>query len=186
MTNAELYKYVKANRPDLVSIEIDPNGGYIIGQTPAVYAQAVDENGDAVYDEEGQPVYSEEIIEEAADLPNLQEIIDLADNYIEYCAAEDLKRKVESALGYGQGLIAEFIRENLVLGITQAGRTKVVRKAMNEVISCLQTGSLYDAIDELRLIPAEDKDPTFITDVRILSYINKLETYLGITLSTEV
>jgi len=154
--NTELFNYVKANRPDLVSISRNLDGTYSIGQL------------------------------EGEDLPDLQEIIDLADFFVEGYLACQLSQRVSEALSKGQSLIQEFITENLVLGITQAGKTKEVRQAMAEVTSCLQTGSLYDAIDELRLIPAESKDAVFITDTRILSYINKIESYLGLELSTEV
>jgi hypothetical protein len=97
-----------------------------------------------------------------------------------------LEEKLVAASSLGRQLINSFIQENVELGITQAGKTKAVRQAMAEVTSCLMTGSLYDAIDELRIIPAEYKDLVFITDARILSYINKIETHLELTLSTEV
>lgn len=152
----ELFNYVKKYRTDLVSISRNLDGSYTIGQL------------------------------DGEDLPNLQEIVDLADFFVEGYLACRLNERVLGALAKGQALIQEFITENLTLGITQAGKTKQVRQAMAEVTSCLMTGSLYDAIDELRLIPAEAKDDTFITDVRILNYINKIEEYLGIPLSTEV
>lgn len=164
MTDLELY--IKAFRPDLVSISVNPDSSYTIGQVE-------------LFDEEGNSLGLQ-------DLPNLAEIESLADSYLAYQSEYNLKRIVEGALGKGQALIQEFITENLVLGITQAGKTKEVRQAMAEVTSCLMTGSLYDAIDELRLIPTEAKDATFITDVRILSYINKIESYLGLELSTEI
>lgn len=155
MTDLELFIY--QYRPDLVSITVNQDGSYTIGQL------------------EGQ------------DLPNLEEIINLIDKYNKTSSPQAVINKVvSSAMTKGQSIIQEFIAENLVLGITQAGKTKEVRQAMAEVTSCLMTGSLYDAIDELRLIPAEAKDSTFITDVRILSYINKIETYLGLELSTEI
>lgn len=97
-----------------------------------------------------------------------------------------LEERLVAASTLGRQLINQFIQENVELGITQAGKTKAVRQAMSEVTDCLMTGSLYDAVDELRLIPAEFKDPVFITDVRILSYINKIEAHLELTLSTEV
>ena len=70
-----------------------------------------------------------------------------------------------------------------MLGITQAGMTNTVRKRLGEVTNCLITGSLYDAMNEARLIPAEHKDSTFITNARLLSFINRIETFLGIALS---
>jgi hypothetical protein len=55
---------------------------------------------------------------------------------------------------------------------------------MGEVIGALQTGSLYEAIVNAKAVPSGNKDATFITDVRILSFVNKIESYLGITLSS--
>lgn len=90
------------------------------------------------------------------------------------------------AKAFGDSLIIQFGSENMALGITQAGKTSSVRKAMSEVISCLTTGSLYDAMDEARLIPSGSKDATFLTDARLLSFVNKIEGFLGKPLSTEL
>jgi hypothetical protein len=43
---------------------------------------------------------------------------------------------------------------------------------------------LYDAIAQAKAIPAENKDSVFITDARLIKFINKVEEYLGIPLST--
>jgi hypothetical protein len=87
---------------------------------------------------------------------------------------------------FGQLLIDDFAAENILLGITQAGLTNQVRKTLTEATLCLITGSLYDAIAEARLIPENEKDGTFINNVRLLSFINRIEKYLGLPLSTEV
>jgi len=87
------------------------------------------------------------------------------------------------AIAFGSKLINQYAAENVILGITQAGMTATVRTRMGSVISALQTGSLYDVIAECKAIPAEHKDATYITDARLLSFVNKVETYLGITLS---
>lgn len=84
-----------------------------------------------------------------------------------------------NAQEFGKNLMDEFTRENMKMGITQDGKTSSVRKAMTEVILALTTGSLYDAIDEAKAIPAEKKDVKYITDARLISFINKIETYLG-------
>lgn len=99
---------------------------------------------------------------------------------------DKLRREVAIAISTGQRIVREFIEENIVLGITEAGKTKAVRKAMSEVVSCLYTGAFFDAIDELRSIPAELKDGVFISDARILQYINKIEEFCGIPLSENV
>lgn len=90
---------------------------------------------------------------------------------------------LDSAINFGQGMIKEITLENMMLGIPQDGKTGEVRKALAEVLTALQTGSLYDAIVELKAIPEIAKDAKYITDARLLSAVNKIETYLGQPLS---
>jgi hypothetical protein len=87
---------------------------------------------------------------------------------------------------FGQLLIDDFAAENILLGITQSGMTNQIRKTLTEATLCLLTGSLYDAIHEAREIPEEEKDGVFINNARLLSFINRIESYLGLPLSTEV
>lgn len=94
-----------------------------------------------------------------------------------------IKNIISSAVAFGMDLMIEFASENVMLGITQAGMTNAVRQRTAQIVNCLMTGSLYDAIVQARAIPAEDKDPTFLTDARLLAFVNKIETYLGIPLS---
>lgn len=93
---------------------------------------------------------------------------------------------IARAIAFGQTLITAYAAQNVLLGITQAGMTSTVRERMAGVISALQTGSLYDVIAEAKAIPSGDKDATFITDARLLSFVNQVETYLGIALSTSL
>ena len=90
------------------------------------------------------------------------------------------------AIAFGNEVIITFAAENIGLGITQAGMTTAVRTATKDVVAALTTGSLYDAITAARAIPEEQKDATFVTDIRILGFVNKIEAYLGIPLSTEL
>lgn len=99
---------------------------------------------------------------------------------------EYIKSVIAEAMFFGNSLIEDFATDNILLGITQAGMTGTVRKALREVSSALRSGSLKDAIIEMRAVPSEDKDGTFINDTRLLDYINRIETYLGLPLSTEV
>lgn len=99
---------------------------------------------------------------------------------------ETVKKAISSAISFGNKLIVEFAAENVLLGITQAGMTHTVRVVLGPALGALQTGSLYDAIAELKAIDNADKDSTFVTDVRLLAFVNKIEEYLGITLSTSL
>jgi len=102
-------------------------------------------------------------------------------------AASDLAKlyseALTNAIKFGDALVVEFASENMALGITQANKTSSVRKAMSEVLNCLVTGSLYDAMVEVRLIPTESKDAIFLSDARLLAFVNKIETYLKKPLS---
>jgi hypothetical protein len=90
------------------------------------------------------------------------------------------------AVSFGELLMNDFTAENILLGITQYNMTAVVLERMNAVVIALQTGSLYDAVLKVRQIPQSDYDAIFITAPRLLAFINKVETYLGLPLSTSV
>lgn len=94
-----------------------------------------------------------------------------------------ISKKLEDAMAFGTELMKEFTRENIKMGITQDNMTGTVRKNMAEVIMALQTGSLYDAITEAKAITNDKKDSKYITDARLLSFINKIETQLGVALT---
>jgi hypothetical protein len=93
---------------------------------------------------------------------------------------------VKGAIDKGWQLLVQFAAENVRLGITQAGKTKHVREVLGPVIMCLLSGSLYDAIAEAKAVAEEDKDAVFLTDARLLAFINKIETHLGIPPSTSL
>lgn len=95
-------------------------------------------------------------------------------------AQVQVEKVIRAAIEFGQELLIQFSTENVILGITADGMTKTVRQAMTEIILALQTGSLYDAIDEIDNIPAESKDGKYITDERLQEYKTKIEEYLGV------
>lgn len=97
-----------------------------------------------------------------------------------------LEQVVTGAIVFGTKLVTKFAAENIQMGITQEGMTATVRTRMGGVLNALQTGSLYDAIIEVRAIPEEHKDPKYITDARLLNFINQIEDYLGKNRSTSL
>lgn len=94
-----------------------------------------------------------------------------------------LTQIVSNAIAFGNKLVTKFAAENIAMGITQEGMTATVRARMTGVLNALQTGSLYDAMIEVRAIPPEHKDPKYITNARLLNFINQIEDYLGINRS---
>ena len=97
----------------------------------------------------------------------------------------DVAKILMASIAFGDELILEFATENVLMGVEQLGMTNHVRKTMSEVISALKTGALSDAIYEARQIPDDKMDDTFITKPRLLIFINKCESFMGLELSTE-
>jgi hypothetical protein len=125
---------------------------------------------------------------EAAELYAGGFILMTREQYDRYKRANSLELTVsaaiEASIDFGWLILREFSKDNVMLGITQAGMTARVRSVTADVINALSTGSLYDAIAQAKAIPAENKDPVFITDARLLKYVNMVEEYLGLTPST--
>lgn len=90
---------------------------------------------------------------------------------------------IGNAIKFGQSLITKFAAQNVLLGITQDGKTGEVLNKMSGVIVALQSGSLYEAIERAKAINPEDYDAKYITHDRIYAFINELEAYLGLPLS---
>lgn len=90
---------------------------------------------------------------------------------------------INNASVFGNALILDFAVENVQMGITQAGKTKLVADYCANVQRYLQSGSLYAAITEIdSLVNAgipENLAP-FITTQRLNSYKSKIAQYLGI------
>ena len=117
-----------------------------------------------------------------------QAAIQLADvSFVDNDPHEYIKNNIlVPARSFGQSLIDEFAAENILLGITASGLTNQVRKALGETTMCLLTGSLYDAIYEAKAIPQGSWDGTYISEARIISFVNRIETYLGVPLTTDL
>ena len=127
-------------------------------------------------------IYNGEISEE-----EVVEILAADANYLDADPFTDILRNIIfPARTFGQKIINEFAAENVLLGITQAGKTGFVRKACREITDALITGSLYDAILEVKALPEDVKDPVFLSNTRLLSLVNKVEDYLKIPRSVSL
>jgi hypothetical protein len=98
-------------------------------------------------------------------------------------AAAQLRSIVTNAMAFGSKLMGDFIVENVQMGITQDQKSEAVLDAMAPVEAALRTGTLYVALERLKAIPEELKDDKYITDERLLVFVNRLEEYLGVELS---
>lgn len=84
---------------------------------------------------------------------------------------------------FGADLMDRFAIENANLGVTADNMTDTVLNNMDGVMKALLSGSLKEAIRRAKAIPPESKDVKYITDARLLAYVNMIETKLGLTLS---
>lgn len=97
--------------------------------------------------------------------------------------SEVITGKINDAMVFGQQVMVQASVENVLLGITQAGKTRDVVDYCSGLQRYLQSGSLYAALGEIDRLIAEglptDLSP-FITEARLLSYKTKIQTFLGI------
>lgn len=112
--------------------------------------------------------------------PTLKSQIQLAE------AKSYVKSVVADAKAFGAELEEEFITENVMMGITADGMTGQVLDSMERVMAASRSGSLKEAIARAKEITPVQKDPKYITDARIITFINKIETKLGLPLTTEL
>lgn len=95
---------------------------------------------------------------------------------------------VQNAIVFGQSLTVQFATQNVMAGITQAGKTQAVLDYAADLYTYLSTGSLYVAITEIQTMIA-DTSPTktalapFITNDILYAYMNQIQGYLGIPLT---
>ena len=94
-----------------------------------------------------------------------------------------IQQIVGRAVVFGQSLMNEFAAENVMLGITQDGKTGEVLDKMAPIMVAVQSGSLYEAIARAKAIDPDDYDAKYVTHDRLWAFINKLEAYLGLPLS---
>lgn len=99
-------------------------------------------------------------------------------------ADEYIRDVVLEAKNFGLRVENDFIVENVKLGITQLGLTNHVRKTLREVRDAVGSGSLKDAVTEIKNLNSADFDATILTPARLLAFRNKLEQWLQVPLAT--
>lgn len=94
---------------------------------------------------------------------------------------EEIQLRVKSAINFGQELILNFAAENVLMGITQAGKTKDVADYLADLTRYAQTGSLYEVINEIDRLQAAglpvDLEP-FITQTRLNNFKQQILDFL--------
>jgi len=94
-------------------------------------------------------------------------------------AAEVVKAKILAAMDFGRQFTAEYGASNVLAGLTLA-EVEYMMEATAKLQQALLTGSLYVALVELARLPTDD---TIITVAKVTEARNKIQTYLGITLT---
>lgn len=97
-------------------------------------------------------------------------------------AQESVRLTMQRAVEFGNNLMIEFAAENILLGITQAGKTKQVADYLQNVMRYIQSGSLYEVISEIDSLISAGIAPElapFVTEARLLAFRGKVTAYLG-------
>jgi hypothetical protein len=110
-----------------------------------------------------------------------QQILQIIEAHSPLDMTEQVRQIVRNAINFGVDLIEVFATENILMGITQAGKTKAVSDYLSDVTRYAQTGSLYEVINEIdRLIALGiplDLAP-FVTVARMADFKQKVLNYL--------
>lgn len=122
-----------------------------------------------------------------------QLLVDTQEDYDTWLAAQEVaseesnvetyyKKVITHAQDFGSSILLQFSTENVLMGITQAGKVGAVADFLHKLSHYIMTGSLYQARTEIdRLITAglpEELSP-FITEERLLSYKQRITDYLS-------
>jgi hypothetical protein len=87
---------------------------------------------------------------------------------------------VNKAKVFAESVIITAAAENIRLGITQAGKTKLVADTLKDLVYYLQSGSLYEAMAAIDAVVVTPEMSPFITAERLLIFKNKIRAYLGL------
>lgn len=75
-------------------------------------------------------------------------------------------KRVKKAIKNVNELIKRFASENIVMGITQAGKTKLIADALKDVHYYAQTGSLYECLTAIDAVDITPEMAPFLTSER--------------------
>lgn len=88
-------------------------------------------------------------------------------------------KKVKKAIKGASSLISKFCAENIVMGITQAGKTKLLADTLRDVFYYAQTGSLYECLSSLSAVQITPEMAPFLTESRKAELQQKLFNLLN-------
>lgn len=99
-----------------------------------------------------------------------------------------VQKSILSAQTFGNNLLLQFAADNVLAGITQANKTIVVSDYLEDLYNYISAGSLYASIQKVNELIADTSDnkancSPFITNAVLYTYMNKIQTYLGVPLT---
>ncbi len=106
--------------------------------------------------------------------------------YTQKASMKAIKAQVENIAKFSQDLLNQFAAENIALGIVADHKTEDVLDVMLPVMSALQGGAPTVAIKRAKAISPSDYDAKYVTAARLLAYVNKIEAFLGLSLSNSL
>ena len=86
---------------------------------------------------------------------------------------------VSGLIDFGNNLLIRFAAENIAMGITADGLTRQVRTNMMDLQSAISTGSLIDALEDIRDFDTTKFDTKYITSARLITYGNMIRAAVG-------
>lgn len=87
--------------------------------------------------------------------------------------------KVQHAIEGFSKLSVRYAAENVLLGITQYGKTKLIADTLADVMRYGQSGSLYQVISALQSITPTNEMAPFLTQDKIDAIIVDIQVLLG-------
>lgn len=92
---------------------------------------------------------------------------------------------IKDARAFALNLADKFAAENSLLGIKQAGKTGDVMDYLHEMVHCVLSGSMNEAVTVLDTFILDTSDrkaalAPFITNDRLTAYKNAVQDYLGV------
>lgn len=89
-----------------------------------------------------------------------------------------VENKIAKAIDGFTELMIEYAAQNVLLGITQAGKTELISDTLLPVMQYGESGSLYAAISALQAVQLTDDMAPFLTAAVITDLINKATSVL--------
>lgn len=103
--------------------------------------------------------------------------------YTQRATQAAILKQVQGIAAFSSALLNQFAAENIAMGITADNKTEDVLDIMLPVMNALQGGAPTVAIKRAKAISPSDYDAKYVTAARLLSYVNKIEAFLGLPLS---